>query len=98
MTKVVNIFHNEPFDIYIGRRGHGYDGYFGNPYRIDLKSGYLRSKTIFMFRKYFRDRLKRDPEYKRRVLELRGKTLGCFCKPYPCHGDIIAEWLDKFDS
>ena len=29
--------------------------------------------------------------YKR---QLQGKTLGCFCKPDPCHGDIIKEYLD----
>jgi hypothetical protein len=23
------------------------------------------------------------------VLALRGKRLGCLCKPAPCHGDII---------
>jgi hypothetical protein len=23
--------------------------------------------------------------------ELRGKTLGCWCSPGPCHGDILAE-------
>ena len=28
------------------------------------------------------------------VVKLKGKTLGCFCKPYPCHGDIIAEYLN----
>jgi hypothetical protein len=24
---------------------------------------------------------------------LRGKTLGCWCKPLPCHGDVIVELL-----
>lgn len=36
-----------------------------------------------------------DAEYRRRVHELQGKTLGCFCKPHPCHGDIIKEYLDR---
>lgn len=26
---------------------------------------------------------------------MQGKTLGCFCKPHPCHGDIIKEYLDR---
>lgn len=26
--------------------------------------------------------------------ELKGKTLGCFCKPKPCHGDILVEMLE----
>lgn len=25
---------------------------------------------------------------------MKGKTIGCFCRPHPCHGDVIAEWLD----
>ena len=26
---------------------------------------------------------------------LKGKTLGCFCNPKPCHGDVLAELADK---
>lgn len=28
-------------------------------------------------------------------LELRGKTLGCWCKPDACHGDVLAELANK---
>ncbi|WNZ62248.1 DUF4326 domain-containing protein [Myxococcus sp. MxC21-1] len=28
------------------------------------------------------------------MLTLRGKRLGCWCKPGPCHADILAEWVD----
>ena len=27
--------------------------------------------------------------------ELKGKTLGCFCKPQPCHGDILIKLIEK---
>jgi hypothetical protein len=27
--------------------------------------------------------------------ELEGKTLGCFCKPEPCHGDVLLELLTQ---
>lgn len=30
--------------------------------------------------------------------QLIGKRLGCFCKPHACHGDIIANYLNKFDD
>ncbi len=46
------------------------------------------------YRTYFERRVETDPEFKRRVLELRGKTLGCFCKPGRCHGDVIVEWIE----
>ena len=26
--------------------------------------------------------------------ELKGKRLGCWCKPLPCHGDVLAELAD----
>lgn len=91
-TRVVNI-HKEAYDVYIGRAGKGQDGYFGNPFR--LKQDMDRGGTLAGFREYFYRRLANDAEYRRRVHELQGKTLGCFCKPHPCHGDIIKEYLDR---
>ena len=79
--------------VYIGRAGKGQDGYFGNPFR--LKQDMIRGGTLAGFREYFYRRLVNDAEYRRRVHELQGKTLGCFCKPHPCHGDIIKEYLDR---
>lgn len=91
-TTVVNL-HREPYDVYIGRAGHGHDGYFGNPFRIC--PAVPRDKVLARFHAYFLERLAEDPEFRRRVLELRGKRLGCFCKPLACHGDVIAAWLDS---
>lgn len=90
-TKVVNI-RQEDYDVYIGRAGRGMDGYFGNPFRI--KPGMPRGGTLEKYRKYFYNRLQTDPEFHKRINDLQGKTLGCFCKPCPCHGDIIREYLD----
>jgi len=87
-TKVVNIYTDE-YDVYIGRAGKGQDGFFGNPFNSND-----RDKNIEDFRIYFLDRLKTDKEFKRRVLELKGKTLGCFCSPKPCHGDVIINYLN----
>jgi hypothetical protein len=91
-TLVVNLY-KEPFDVYIGRAGRGHEGYFGNPFR--LKSEAERADAIGKYRRYFLERIERDPEFKGRILDLRGKRLGCFCKPKLCHGDVIAEWLDR---
>ena len=86
MTVVVNL-HREPYDIYIGRAGRGHDGYFGNPFP-------RAPDALERYREYFARRVK-ETEFRRRVLALRGKRLGCFCKPGPCHGDVIVEWLEK---
>ena len=90
-TKVVNIRY-EDFDVYIGRAGRGQDGYFGNPYILTL--GEKRGSSIEKFKTYFFNRIKTDQEFKKRIHALKGKILGCFCKPYPCHGDVIAEYLE----
>lgn len=95
MTNVVNIRISD-YDAYIGRAGKGQDGYFGNPFR--LRANESRGATIEQYRKYFYDRLETDPEFKRRIHELKGKTLGCFCKPYACHGDVIAEYLNNLQN
>lgn len=91
MTTVVNIRYNA-YDIYIGRAGRGQDGYFGNPFR--LMPGEARGSTLERYKAYFNDRISIDPEFKRRIMELKGKILGCFCKPHACHGDIIKDYLD----
>jgi hypothetical protein len=93
-TVVVNI-NKEPFDIYIGRAGRGEDGYFGNPFRMG--NGASREDVVRRFQKYFTERIEKDSEFKRRVLALKGKRLGCFCKPMACHGDVIADWLDEIE-
>lgn len=94
-TRVVNI-RKEAYDVYIGRAGHGMDGYFGNPFR--LGPGMTRGYTLDSYRKYFYRRLSTDEEFRKRIGELQGKTLGCFCKPNPCHGDIIKEYLDRMEG
>jgi hypothetical protein len=93
-TKVVNIRYEE-YDVYIGRKGRGHDGYFGNPFVLQI--GEQRGSSLEKYRVYFYERLETDPEFRRRIHELKGKTLGCFCKPYPCHGDIIAEYLKSIN-
>lgn len=94
-TKVVNIKRYR-CDVYIGRAGRGYDGYFGNPFR--LMPGEARGSTLAEYRDYFHKRLESDPEFRERIHALKGKTLGCFCKPNPCHGDVIAEYLNSFED
>lgn len=95
MTRVVNIYHKVPYDVYCGRAGRDprtgewHDGYFGNPFEDGT-----REENVAAFREYFYQRIKTDREYCRRVMELKDKVLACFCKPKACHCDIYAEWLD----
>lgn len=100
-TTVVNLRYDD-YDDYIGRSGKGRDGYFGNPTYIDAVT--TRTKALAEFMVYFDKRIAEDADYRRRVLALRGKRLGCFCAPrggltaadhpHICHGQIMAEWID----
>lgn len=99
MTTVVNLY-KELYDIYIGRSGKGKDGYFGNPHPIGFCKMcdciHDRETSILAFNVYFNKRIKSDSEFVRRLQELKGKRLGCFCKPNnSCHGDIIVEYLEN---
>jgi hypothetical protein len=89
--RVVNI-NVEPFDVYGGRAGRGYDGYFGNPFKALREAD--RDKAIALHRDYFYKRIARDDHFRRACLELRGKRVGCFCKPKACHLDVIAKWVN----
>lgn len=91
MTKVVNL-KDEPYDIYIGRAGKGENGYFGNPFYL---GGYKNRDAILnKYKNYFLNRIYTDKIFREKILNLKGKILGCFCKPEKCHGDIIVEWLE----
>lgn len=90
LTKVANIDRGEKYDIYIGRGSK-----WGNPYAIGF-DGDDRDEAIRKFEYDFqRGFLKFTKED---VLQLKGKTLGCYCKPAACHGDVLAEYLNSLDD
>lgn len=96
MTIVVNLYKEE-YDVYIGRPGKGVDGYFGNPFPVGKnKTGFLTlEESLQWYKAYLEHRLLVDEEFKQKFLDLKGKRLGCFCKPKPCHGDVIVEVLER---
>ena len=89
-TKVVNKKNNEPYDVYIGRPSP-----FGNPFIIGRDGN--RMKVIERYISYFHTRIATDEGFREKVVALKDKTLGCYCSPLPCHGHVIAEWVDKGD-
>jgi hypothetical protein len=92
-TTLVNINTRQPYDVYIGRQFRNYKAsVFANPFKIG-KNG-TRNEVLMKYRSWFCERLK-DASFKAEVEKLRGKRLGCWCKPEPCHGDIVIEYLDN---
>lgn len=75
------------------------EGFAGNPFFLaDPNDDLERRKVIDMYRDYFLDRIQRDMSFRNAIIALYGKRLGCFCKPKPCHVDVIIKWLDDFFS
>ena len=80
----------EPFDVYIGRGSK-----WGNPY--SHKEGTLaeevvdsRSEAVKKYEEY----LLSNDELMASLPELKGKILGCWCKPKSCHGDILLKYAN----
>ena len=83
-TRVVHC-RKEQFDIYIGRRpGH----IWGNPFLIGRDG--TRDEVIAKYRGW----IEAQPLLLEAIGQLRGRVLGCWCKPLPCHGDVLAELAD----
>lgn len=74
----------ELYDVYIGRPSK-----WGNPFTIG-KDG-TREEVVCKYREW----LLRNEVLSRDIRTLRGKTLGCWCAPKPCHGDVLMELANK---
>uniref|UniRef100_UPI0013A657A6 DUF4326 domain-containing protein n=1 Tax=Acinetobacter baumannii TaxID=470 RepID=UPI0013A657A6 len=100
ITRVINIDidiqyksikKNDVYE-YIGRGSN-----WGNPYSMTTHTDDDRKSVINSFIYDF----ERDLLLKARrndIYKLAGKRLGCFCKPFPCHGDILADYLNSWDD
>lgn len=72
---------------------------FGNPFRLEKDGGeYSREGSIEAYREWFSEKVENDPEFRQAVENLRGKTLGCWCKPKACHGDVVVEYLHSIGA
>ena len=70
--------------VYIGRPSK-----WGNPFKVGVDG--TRGEVI----EKYRDHVLSTPELMGSLYELEGKDLGCWCKPNPCHGDVLEELLQR---
>ena len=89
IPKVVHC-KREEFDVYIGRGSR-----WGNPYshKVGTLAEHVvgsRTEAIQKFEEY----LLSNEELMASLPELKGKILGCFCKPKSCHGDILLRYAN----
>lgn len=91
-AKVVHC-KKEKYDVYIGRPSK-----WGNPfshkpgtlakYKVDT-----REEAIERYEAYLLSR----PDLLASLHELKGKVLGCWCAPLPCHGDVLLKYANGYD-
>ena len=91
-TRVVNKY-KESYDIYIGRGSK-----WGNPF-THISDKKTKADFIVDTREQaiesYRDWILNQPQLLKALHELEGKTLGCFCNPKECHGDVLVELVNK---
>jgi hypothetical protein len=91
-TRVVNL-KDEDYDVYIGRGSK-----WGNPF-THIKDKQTLAEHIVETREEaiekYREYITGNPELMAALPELRNKTLGCYCKPESCHGDILIELVTQ---
>lgn len=97
MGKVVHC-KKRPYDIYIGR-----GSIWGNPFthrplhltkaKVQVAS---REEAIKRFEDWILNSNDKEAKIMRDNLHLlKEKTLGCWCSPKPCHGDILVKLANK---
>lgn len=90
-TVVVNLHHKRLIDhlkaggllVRIDRRTR-----WGNPFRIPGDGD--RVTVVARYEHH----LGNTPALLGQIATLKGKALGCWCAPLPCHGDVLARWAE----
>lgn len=99
----------DPQNVYIGRRGVVFvddprggkmrwpptDSVWANPFKVAKDDDASRNECIERYRQHLRNKMDAGEITKEMILDLRGNTLGCWCKPLACHGDVLIETLQK---
>jgi hypothetical protein len=83
MTLVVNC-RRDPYDVFIGRPGP-----WGNPFVIGRDGS--RAEVIRLYAQW----IVTQPRLIADLPSLRGRRLGCYCKPLPCHGDVLVRLVEE---
>lgn len=74
-------YRYQSYDMYVGRPSK-----WGNPFRVGPNQ--THADVIAKYRDWICSQPQLIEDAKR---ELRGKVLGCWCAPRPCHADVLAE-------
>ncbi|WP_210498997.1 DUF4326 domain-containing protein [Vibrio crassostreae] len=79
----------EPYDVFIGR-----GSIYGNPYSVTEIGS--RDEVIRMHEYDFeRELLNKCEEIKSSFEAMEGVTLGCYCSPMKCHGEVYVRYINS---
>lgn len=85
--KVVNLKKSK-YDVYIGRGSK-----WGNPFPMKDYSDAERDRVCDEYETWFW-----TTDLPNQLYQLKGKVLGCYCKPKRCHGDFLAKLVNKMEE
>lgn len=90
-------------NVYIGRQGVVFvdnkrypteSSIWANPFKINKNT--TRDECIKQYEIYIRNKIKKE-NLVSELLKLKNKILGCWCKPEPCHGDILLKLIQEYE-
>lgn len=92
---------NDPQNEYIGRSNIVFinnerfpkkSSQWANPFTVKENG---RDECLILYREWIKNKIKNEGTDE--ILKLKNKTLGCWCKPEKCHGDILIEILNELN-
>lgn len=92
----------DPQNVYIGRgkivfiEGVRYppqDSIWANPYKITGEK--RREDVIREYQAHLEEKFAQGKITLTDLENLQGKRLGCWCKPEPCHGDVLRAFVEE---
>ncbi len=91
---------SDPNNVYVGRAGVVFvekqrfpkvASIWANPFKV---GDHTREEAIRLYEAYIRNKIRTEYGVEK-LLELRGKHLGCWCAPEPCHADVLLRLIDE---
>lgn len=95
---------NDDNNVYIGRKGIVFidgqrfpkdDSIWANPFKISENE--TRESVINKYEKYIREKIVKENLHDE-IKKLKGKNLGCWCKPLSCHGDVLLKIIKEYKN
>ena len=100
----LQVWTRDKNNVYIGRAGVVFvngerfpkkSSPFANPFKIGKDGD--REKVIQKYEEYIIEKLN-DPDLVKELINMKGKNLGCWCHPEPCHGDVLLRLIELYDN